>query len=367
MKKQTISRSQMQVLIFTFPIGIYILFGIGSNLKQDAWIGSLAAMIITIPVVYLYGLLLNLYPGKNIFEMIEEIFGTKVGKVITTILVLHCLFVSSSILHNLSDFIELTALWQTPRMIPIALVVILSIYILRKGIEVVFNWIRLNLVIILVVFVGLTLIMLNDMDINNLRPVFNHSIADIFKSSIVISMLGFTEIFVFLGFSDCVENKNLKTLFIKPIFYACIVCTVIMIGNILLVGGEAYSTFYYPGYEAIRRVYALGEYQRLEAIVSISFTIFRYIELSVYLFASAKGIQSLFNLRDYRPILAPVGFIVLNGSYAIYGSMYNAVEFIRVQWTAYGIIMQVIFPLFIFIAALIKRGIGKTVEDKAES
>lgn len=353
------------MLIFTFPIGIYILFGIGADLKQDAWIGVLTSMVISIPLVYLFGILLSLYPGENIYGIIEKVFGRIIGKIIISIVVFHCIFVSSSILHNLTDFVELTALWQTPNIIPALMVIILCIWMLRCGIEVLYNWTRFNLIVIFLVVLLLLTIVISNMDINNIRPVLSSGIPEILKSSISISMLGFAEIFVFMGFCDCVESKGLKTIFIKPVFLACIVCTAIVIVNILLLGGEAYGEFYYPGYESTRRIYVLGEYQRLEATVSISFMIFRFVEICFYLFAASKGIQSLFKLNHYKVILAPIGFIVLNISHTLYNSMFNAIEFIETQWPIYGIITQVVLPIFILLVALLKRKLSKHTHGKS--
>ncbi len=67
--------------------------------------------------------------------------------------------------------------------------------------------------------------------------------------------------------------------------------TIITTTNIMLLGPEAYSIFYYPGYETMKRIYLRGQYQRLEIIILIVFTIIRFLELSYCLLGASKGVQ----------------------------------------------------------------------------
>lgn len=358
--KSVISRGQMQLLIFTFPFGLYLLFGVGADVMQDAWISSVLAVAICLPLVYLYGKLMSLYPGMNIFQVIDKVFGKVFGKILTSVIILHFLFLAGSILHNLIDFIKLTALWDTPRVIPMICIVILVVWILKNGVEVLANWTRLNTIIIFLVLIGLVLMVAPKMDINNLRPLYSHETSEIFKSGLRISMLGFAEVFVYLGFFDCVEPKRLSTIFIKPIIYSGIICTVIVIVNLLLLGGEGYNSFYYPGYESVKRLYFIGEYQRLEAIISVCFTVFRFLELSFCILAASKGFQNLFGLSDYKVILAPTGFLALNIAYVLYGSIMESSEFLNEYWTMYGLILQVTLPIFIFICAYIRIKVDRS-------
>lgn len=92
MKKEIISNKQIQLLIFSYCIGAYLLFSMGTGTKQDIWISSILAIIFTIPIVIMYGRIMNLYPGKNIFDILEQIFGRVVGKVFNIIFIFHAFF-----------------------------------------------------------------------------------------------------------------------------------------------------------------------------------------------------------------------------------------------------------------------------------
>lgn len=356
MIKENISNKQMQLFIFCYSIGAYLLFSIGSRVEQDAWIALIVGVIFTIPVVIMYGRLMNLFPGKNLFQILEEIFGKIVGKVFSLIFIGNTFFLGSYILNDFVDFIKLTALFNTPLFIPIVIIGILTIWMLMKGIEVFANWVQFFLRIMLVFIFLIWILLIPQMDITNLKPVFSHSIKEIVKEAFALLTFPFSEVFLFLNFFDFVRhNDKTKNIFIKPLLLGGVMALITTIVEILLLGGEIYSSYYYSGYAAIKRMKFAGEFQRLEVIVSVVFTIIQFMEFGLCFLGVSKGIQNVFNLRNYRDILVPVVFLSLNFTYIMFGSVMEAGEFVQDLWPFYGFFMQIVFPGLIFIVAIVKK------------
>ncbi|WP_138206197.1 GerAB/ArcD/ProY family transporter [Haloimpatiens lingqiaonensis] len=356
MKEESISNKQMQLFIFCYSIGAYLLFSMGSAVKQDAWIALIVGIILVIPVVVMYGRLMNLYPGKNLFQILEEVFGKVFGKVFSLIFIGNTFFLGSYILNDFVDFIKLTALFNTPLFIPILIIGILSIWILMKGIEVLANWAQFFIRIILIFIFITSILLIPQMDITNLKPFFSHSIKEILKEGVALLTFPFSEVFLFLNFFDCVRyDDKTKNIFIKPLILGGIVTLIVTIVTIMLLGGEIYSSFYYSGYASIKRMQFAGEFQRLEVVVSVAFTIMQFMEVSFCFLGVSKGIQSVFNLKDYRDILVPVVFLSLNFTYIMFGSVMEAGEFVQDLWPFYGFFIQIIFPSLVFIGAIVKK------------
>ena len=68
MLKENISSTQLFMLIFNSIFGSAIIYGVGKDAQQDAWIAIMLTTLIGIGLMYLYYSISRLLPGKNLFE-----------------------------------------------------------------------------------------------------------------------------------------------------------------------------------------------------------------------------------------------------------------------------------------------------------
>ncbi|WP_278523207.1 endospore germination permease [Clostridium cochlearium] len=356
MKKESISNKQIQLLIFSYCIGAYLLFSMGTGEKQNIWISSILAIIFTIPIVMMYGRIMNLYPGENIFTILEQVFGKVFGKVFNIIFIFHAFFLGAYILRDFADFIKVTALFSTPIIVPMICIGILSTWILTEGIEVLAAWAKFLIRIILISMTLIWIMLIPEMHISNLQPVFYADLKDILSQSLHLITFPFSEVVIFLNFFDHVDyNNKTKNVFIKPLILGGILVVLYTMINLMILGGELYSFFYYPSYESIKRLNLAGEFQRLEIIVSIAFNIIQFLEINFCVLGVSKGITKVFNFKNYRSTLIPIVILLIIFAYVMFGSAMESFEVAKKLWPAYGTVMQIILPFVIFIFASIKR------------
>lgn len=356
MNKEFISIKQMQLFIFIYSIGSYLLFGRGSLAMQNAWISSIIAVLISIPVVLIYGRIVNRYPGKNFFDILEEVFGKIIGKIISILFILQSLFLCAYILNDFVDFIKITALFKTPTVVLMIFIGILSMWMIKEGIEVLAAWAQFFIRILLIFMVIMWIFLTPEMNIYNLQPIAHGNIKEIFSESVNLMTFPFTEILIFINFFDCVKTKNnVKNSFLKPLIISGVLCTIISMINLMILGPEGYSSFNYPGYEVIKRLKIQQEFQRVEIIVSTAFVIIEFLQINFCLLAVSKGVSKVFNLQSYKNIITPIIALLINLTYSIFKSSMESSEFSREYWTVYGMIFQVIFPIIIFIIILLKQ------------
>ncbi|MDU1442037.1 MAG: endospore germination permease [Clostridium cochlearium] len=356
MKKESISNKQIQLLIFSYCIGAYLLFSMGTGEKQNIWISSILAIIFTIPIVMMYGRIMNLYPGENIFTILEQVFGKVFGKVFNIIFIFYAFFLGAYILRDFADFIKVTALFSTPIIVPMICIGFLSIWILAEGIEVLAAWAKFLIRIILISMVLICVMLIPEMHISNLQPVFYTDLKDILSESLHLITFPFSEVVIFLYFFDYVDyNDKTKNVFIKPLILGGILVVLYTMINLMILGGELYSSYYYPGYEVVKRLNLGGEFQRLEIIVSIAFTIIQFLEINFCVLGVSKGITEVFNLKNYRSTLIPIVILLIIFAYVMFGSAMDAFEVKKKIWPAYGIVMQIILPCVIFIFASVNK------------
>ena len=356
MKGESISNRQMQLFIFCYSIGGYLLFNMGAGLKQDAWIASIISVIITIPIMLMYSRLMYLYQGNNLFDIIEIVFGKGFGKCINIIFVIHAFLLGSYILRDFIDFIKLTALFNTPSAVTSICIGVLVIWMLKEGIEVMAAWSQFFIRIILVFVILVWILLIPEMDITNLQPIFYSGFKAISKESLKLVIFPFSGIFIFMTFFDYLDcDKKSKNIFVKPLIIGGVIIVVFTLLNIMILGGEDYNSFYYSGYEAIKRLELHGEFQRAEVIVSIVFTIIQFLQISFCVLGVSKGVTKVFNLKEYRNILIPIVILMINFVQIMFKSIMEAMEFTNDLWPSYALLMQVIFPFIIFIGALLKK------------
>lgn len=74
-----ISKYQLFCLIILFEIGSTILFVLGIDAKQDAWIVDIIGLLTGLALMWVYTQLQKYYPEKNLVEIIIAILGKVLG------------------------------------------------------------------------------------------------------------------------------------------------------------------------------------------------------------------------------------------------------------------------------------------------
>jgi spore germination protein KB len=112
-----ISPYQFAVLVIFFVVGDSILFVI-SNVtimaNQAGWISALLAGIVALCLAYLYNLLIQQYPGLNLFEIIECVFGVWVGRLVIVYYLYWFMVNNGSIVNDIGGFMTTQIMPETP-------------------------------------------------------------------------------------------------------------------------------------------------------------------------------------------------------------------------------------------------------------
>ncbi|KEH98192.1 GerAB/ArcD/ProY family transporter [Clostridium botulinum] len=364
MNKEIISSKQFQFLIFTFGLGSYLLFNLGADAKQDAWISSILATLLCLMTVSVYDKIMSYYPKKNIFEILKLECGNIIGVILSILYLIYIFLLGSYIFNDFIDFIKITALSRTPEPILIICIGLLSMWILQLGIQVVSAWADFFVKIILIFVILAWFLLIPQMHFFNIQPIFFQNSPYILKECINMWAFPMNEVIIFLGFFDCIKcDTNIKTVFIKPIIFSGIIAVIFILTNISILGGSTYATSYYSGYEVAKRLKIGEEFQRIEIIVSATFTIIQFLEISYCLLSVTKGFKTLFNLTSYRNILVPLGFLMMNFTYIIFRSSLKALQFATGLWIPYCLFMQVVLPIIILCMMWGKRKFNGNSHD----
>lgn len=355
MRKEQISQSQGHLLIVTFIMGTTSALVSYSENYQDAWISLLISLVLAVVMVIIYGSILNNHPGKDIFQILEYIFGKVIGKIIGLLYVFYFLHLGAIALRNITEFIQVTSFPDTPQYFSAIFIGLLAIYILKSGLEVIA---RVNKFILpsIIIIISITIIMaIPKSDITNLLPILENGWVPVIKGSLLKFTFPFGETVVFLTFLNTVREKDRNTkIYIKGILLGGLVVLSISIRNILVMGFPSLSSSVFPSHAAVSLI-DIGNFIRgIEIIIGTVTTVAGFIKVSVCLLASSIGIARIFKFKDYKWVSAPLGLLMMSLSFVLYHSTMHMIEWIQI-YKFYALPFQVIFPIIILFSGKLKK------------
>ncbi len=300
---------------------------------------------------FVYSRLLKLFPGKNLFDIVEEIFGSIVGKAITLIFIWYFFHLGALIIRNITEFIQIISFAETPQFFVAIFIGLLVIYMVKSGIEVLARWTEFVLPIIIFIIILTICLSAPKMDFNHLKPVLYNGFKPAFQGAYTL--------FTFPFSSLKQQDKCFKVYSLSLIMFG-IILLLTSLRNILVLGDSSINIFYFPSYSAVSMINIGNFLQRIEVVVSIILILSSIAKLSVCLFATSIGVSKLFNFDDYKLVAAPICLLMLNLSFIIYNSTMEMFDWIATTNLYYSIPFQIILPLAILIIAEIKIRLGNS-------
>jgi spore germination protein KB len=322
--------------------------------KQDSWICVIFAFVMAIPIVIMYARLFKLYPSKDIFDIIFELFGRIAGFFVNLLFIFYFFQLGSVVMRNFSEFVQVTSLPETPQYfisVPMALV---CIYTLKNGINTFGRATTFILPIIILALIATVLLTLKYMNIRNILPIFEHPVTHIFSGAFSLLAFPFLELVLFITVLPTVNSKcNSYKIYTTGLLIGFIIMLIGMVRNILVLGTTAMDAYYFSSYHVLEIVNIADFISRIEVIVAGNYLIAGSAKFLICFYATTRGFAKLFKIEDYKILLVPVAFLMVAFSKIYYNSTMEMFEFINV-YKYYAPIFQIILPFIIYIFAEIK-------------
>ncbi len=297
-----------------------------------------------------------IFPDKTLFDICEICFGKFIGKLLIFLFTWFAFEEGSQTLINNSQFIRDTALPQTPMLIPRIAFLILCVWAVKEGIELLGRWSSF-FVIPFISFVFISVLLLfPKMDINNIFPILDKGITPVLKGAYSSFTFPFGETVMFsMIFSRFKTKRSYYNVYILGLLLGGICTLVLSLSTVLVVIPAEALQKYYSAYDTVARI-DIGDFiQRLEIISALVFVIGGFIKISILLLATCKGIIKIFNFDDYRFIVIPICLLILNLSFIEFNSRMEFVDWNSTGWLYYTFIFEIILPVIVLIAAELRK------------
>jgi spore germination protein KB len=365
MNTEVITTKQGILLIYMFIIGSAIVLSPGAEAKQDVWLAVLLALALAVPMISIYARILIIFPNKDLFDILHQLFGKVFGKIIAVLYVWYAFHLGALVIRNFSEFITVVSIPETPQLILVIFLGITCILMAKNGIEVLGRWTALVAPLITLVLLGIILLSISIFDYHKIKPFLYNGLSPVFKSSFSQFSFPYAETVVFAMIFKSVKNKfNPYKVYYIGILMGGMLLLLASVRNVLIIGGDTISSIYFPSYYAVSLINIGNFLQRIEVIISTTFLFSGIVKISICLMAASNGVAKILNIDNYRSVAIPVALLMMNLSCIVYKNSMEMFEWAVQIYKYYAIPFQIVIPVFIWIVAEIWSKRQKAVTIK---
>ncbi|CAH2212269.1 GerAB/ArcD/ProY family transporter [Tepidibacter aestuarii] len=358
MDKEIISDRKAISIYIIFLSGTAIIYTRGIQAKQDIWIACILGLIMALPIIFMYVRIHNIFPNRDLFEVVEICFGRFIGTIIILLYIWYAYVIAAVILREYLEFYVTVTMRQTPGIVPASIQALLAAWLVKVGIDTIGGWSEV-FTHILIAFVFMTILLLilgGDIEINNLRPTLVSGIKPILRGAFSVLSFPLTQVVVLtMIFSNLKSKASYFKVYTIGTIIGFILVFLVFVANVAVLGVGLASDKYYTLTVTAARV-DIGDFvQRVEILANTMFVLGGVLKLSIFILAICKGISYIFKCTGYRFLVIPVTLHVINLNVFIFTDIADMVKWLEYTIDYYHLFFHVFIPIIIWIGCEIKH------------
>ena len=312
-QKTTISGMQMGLLLFPVIVATADLIIPTITTKyagRDMWLSPVCASIIGFLTVYLIFKLHEFYPKQTIIQYSTQIVGAIPGKIVAFIIWYDILYTNGNILRLYGEFIVGSFLFKTPLVVVMASILLLCAFTIRAGLEVLARAAQILVPLLFLFYMVVVLLMIPFMKTENFFPVLEHGFIPVLRGAIT-PQGWFSEVILFSFLAPFLpgQAKGMKAGFVTVIFAAMALFS-LNLSALLILGGEV-GAMTYPFYTAIQMISYADFFENFDAVVIAIWVAGAFVKMSMFYYSLSLGTAQLMGIDDYRPLVFPLGLLLI--------------------------------------------------------
>lgn len=314
------SLSWQFILASVIGITTYITF---FSVKQDAWISLIISGILGfIPLgIYLY--LMNYRKDLNFFELNEYLFGKKLGKFFNSLMALIVSVCVTIYFFSLTNFINSQYLNKTNNLLIITILIIPVLYLLLQDLKVIgrttFVIFTMSIVLLFFSIAGLV----NQIDINNIKPIFESGFKNIFTTSLKLVCYTVFQLILLLSIpkNNITNSKKVNKSIIITYIIAYLTSILIIFTITGVLGGNLTLIYQYPEFHVLKRISIGGFIERVENTLSLRWIFYMFTLVVFGLYFIKQYLKTTFKIKKDKTnkiIISIISLIMLYTSNLIF-------------------------------------------------
>ncbi|MEA4970701.1 MAG: endospore germination permease [Candidatus Pelethousia sp.] len=366
-----IDRSQISGSRFMFAVAFYLQSSslltsfVAGIAKHESWLSVLFGIVLALPLIYLYRTLMVNFPQKDLLQILEEVFGTILGKLLGIAYAWFFITLAALNLQDLGDFAKVTMMAKTPQLALTLVCLLVAVYAVRHGFKVVTQYGTLFTFAEFAILLITIILLSNQMNFQNFLPVFTQPAMKYIHSTHLILTIPFGELVVFLMCAPSVRlsPKGATRYWFGGVAIGMLTLLIVLLRDISILG-EAISMFTLPGLMVLRLVNLGQTLSRMEILFAVALMMLLYFKISVLCYVATVTVARLLGVTTYKRLAIVMGILILAYSSTLFHSSVehtaSAWETTPVIWTPF----EILLPLLTLIVAKIRK-LPKTAEAPA--
>jgi spore germination protein KB len=311
--REQLSLWQFFLLIFIFEVGSAVVIGIAGDAKNDAWIAVFIATFIGVMIMLFYMYIIQKGDNHNLFQLLEFCLGKWVGRGFIFLYIVYFFYIAARVLRDFGELMVSTIFSRTPLEFVLITMMLLIMYILYLGIEVLgrTSEIFIPYIALFIFFVMLGIQLSGELNLSNLKPILGEGLKPVWKA-IFPSLLGFPfgELIAFTLLIPLVNStKKMKTITTVAVFLSGMLLVLTTIIQIATLGENIRGRSNYPLLSAAREISLLNFIERVDILIVFIVMFGIIVKVSVFFYGGLLGIEHIFHI-PYRQFLVPMGLLV---------------------------------------------------------
>ncbi|QAY65869.1 GerAB/ArcD/ProY family transporter [Paenibacillus protaetiae] len=347
-----VSKYQIFTLMTVFQLGSTIIFGFAADAGRNAWISTLISSVLGMCIVLLYWSIFHLSGGLSLVEWCPALLGKWIGIPLAWLFPLVFLYDSARIVSDIRFLFPITILHGTPNWLIAITFLLVILYVLFSGYEVLarmsgffFPLILLSLLleIVLLFFSG-------RIHLPNLLPVLGEGWGKVWQtvwpSGLMQTYGESIEFAMFWGF--VAQKKQLPFTVAGACILSGLCITLLDVLAITGMGEHVFQQMMYPSFALLKLSNVVDLLENLDAIGVSYLTLTAFTKLTLHLFAAVYCIRKLLAAAGDKAI------ILTSVVVAFFVSMTMVVSFNGHLEVATTVLPQRLWlPLFLYLPAVL--------------
>jgi len=341
------------------PTAFLFVASVTSHLaRQDGWISILLATLAALLIARLAVSLSLRFPGKTLFQFTEEILGRWPGKAVTLLYIWWYIHMNAEIVRQFGSFVVSAFMPETPIIFIELLITAIAAYAVRNGLEVFTRVNEIVLPLILGSVVIIIFLVTPEMNMKNLLPVFEYGAVPVIKGAVMPAawmgeIVTMAVLIPYLSRAEEAHRIAAAATLITGFFLA-----VTQVIDIAIFGPEITAGWLFPALNEIRMIHLANYLERLEAIQMGIWVAGGLVKICVFYWAAALGSAQWLELKDYKPLVLPLGAILLAMSITLHDSILDLFDFLGRYWGPYALTIFIAGIPLLLLAVAAARGRG---------
>lgn len=327
--------------------------------QQDAWISVVLATGLVCLIALVIAALSQKFEGMTLFEYSGQIIGALPSKLLGLLYLWWLLHTNAIIIDEFAAFLCIAIMPDTPFMAFFLLGVTIAAFAVWQGVEVLARFNQILLPPIMAILIATFLLLTGEMKPCRLLPVLDASTFDLIRAAAApTSWMG--EIVCLSMFAPCITPPGaVRTVALRSTTTVGTFVLLSVLVNLLVLGPGPSSRFIFSTYNTLRVVSIANFLERVESAIVGMWVLSGFVKIGVFYYAAVVGSAKWLGLRDYRPLVAPVG-VVLIGLAMLCRNIVDLLDFLTRVWPPYALVFEAVIPLVLLVIAALtnKKGVN---------